>query len=476
MTKFKSAAAVLAASLLLTLLAWQPAAAETAPTSNITGFKAAITKLTTSQEIAVLNSLGKTPDAKSITCSGLVGAKATKKERQLAQTRAKAVCSYAKKVLPELKTSTGLGLTKTKKLFGQVELSLQSITVEHTPSETELAFANPRSIADQPDAVKGLQVKPIYLIPSDGVDQYLDLNGQITRFLDEGNVFMERGIGKRFAIDRLADGSYDIGFIKSDRSIADIHALQGDKDKGISSLIEGTKFEAPGPNRKIFAIFFAGPGSDEFCGLGDLPGRYSIIATQGECSGPASGMNFFESQVWVHEVLHNLGVEHVAESCDLMGAEEDFGLTPCYRDQLVTIDTQNRHYVNSRAAGADILKSGVWENENLRPKSAKGSCEPTNYDYWSEVVCSTGKVQLGPRMWCWTDVETAQLQVLRKGKWVNLAKGKGSKNPWGSKDLWNCEKGDESPTASITPKSTDTWYRWVTNGETELPFKLLVQN
>jgi hypothetical protein len=140
------------------------------------------------------------------------------------------------------------------------------------------------------------------------------------------------------------------------------------------------------------------------------------------------------------------------------------------------LDLQKRFYVNSKAAGVDILKSGVWENENLRPKSAKGSCEPTNYDYWSEVVCSTGKVQLGPRMWCWTDVETAQLKVLRKGKWVNLAKGKGSRTPWGNKDLWSCEKGDESPTASITPKSTDTWYRWVTNGETELPFKVLVQN
>jgi hypothetical protein len=476
MNKNKNTAVVVITSLLLSLMPWQPASAATPSTSNITGFKEASTKLTEPQQIAILNSLGTTPDAKSITCNGLFSDKASKKDKQLSEARAKAACSFAKKVFPQLKASARSSVTKTKKLIGQVQLSLQPLVVDHVPNETELTFANPRSLTDQPDAVKGLQVKPLYLIPSDGVDQYLDLNGQIARFLDEGNAFMDRGIGKRFAIDRLADGSYDIGFIKSEKSLAEIYELRESDESAISSLIDGTPFATLGSNRKILAIFFDGPGTDEFCGLGDKPGRYSIIATQGDCSGPANGMNHFESQVWVHEVLHNLGVDHVAEPCDLMGSYEDFGTTPCYRDELVTIDTQNRYYVNSRTAGVDILKSGVWENDNLRPNGVKGSCEPVSRDYWSQVVCSTGKVQLGPRMWCWADVETAQLQVLRKGKWSNLAKGKGSRTPWGNKELWSCDKGYESPTASITPKATDSWYRWVANGKAELPFKLLIQN
>lgn len=454
-------------------------ATELTPKTNITGFSGQASKLRLTQETAVVSALALNPNATSINCVGLTAKNPKAADKRLALARAKASCGYAKKVLPALKVKSSVATTNSQKERGQVQLVFASPMPTHVPSETELSFTVTRNLADQPDAVRGLQVKPIYLVPSDGVDEYLDVNGRITEFLDEGNAFVEREISKRFAIDRLADGSYDIGFVKSKLSLADIYSTFNADSLWLRNVLNGTPFATPGDNRKLYAIFVAGPGTDEFCGFADMPGRHSINLTQGECTGPSGGLANYESLIWVHEVFHNLGVDHVEESCDLMGSTEDYDTEPCYRDQPQTIDNQRRYYVNAKAAGVDILKSGVWEGENLRAKNAKGVCtEISSSATFSEFLCPTGKVQLGPRDWCWDKVRSAQLQVLKDGKWVRVASGKGSKTPWGDKDVWVCDdrRYAAAPTATLTLTAGTNWYRWLVNGSTELPFRVRVQN
>ena len=454
-------------------------ATEPTPKTNITGFSGQASKLRLAQETAVVSALALNPNATSINCVGLTAKNPKAADKKLALARAKAACGYTKKVLPALKVKSLVATTNSQRERGQVQLAFASPIPTHVPSETELSFTVTRNLVDQPDSVRGLQVKPIYLVASDSVDEYLDVNGRITEFLDEGNAFVEREISKRFAIDRLADGSYDIGFVKSKLSLADIYSTFNADTLWLRNVLNGTPFAEFGENRKIYAIFVAGPGTDEFCGFGDMPGRHSVNMTQGNCTGPSRGLENFESRLWVHEVFHNLGVEHVEESCDLMGSSEDYDAEPCYRDQPQTIDTQRRYYVNAKAAGVDILKSGVWEGENLRAKNAKGVCtEISSSGTWSEFLCPTGKIQLGPRDWCWDKVRSAQLQVLKDGKWVRVASGKGSKTPWGDKDVWVCSdrRYAAAPTATLTLSAGTNWYRWLVNGSTELPFRVRVQN
>jgi hypothetical protein len=71
------------------------------------------------------------------------------------------------------------------------------------------------------------------------------------------------------------------------------------------------------------------------------------------------------------------------------------------------------------------------------------------------------------------------LQELRKGKWTQVKKisVKMRKQPWGNQNTWECQTGDEAPSAAVTRKSAGAvTYRWVVDGYPDKKFTVVWQN
>lgn len=478
--KLKSALAAIAAVLLLFVGLPANAASTKAikvADKNLPSFSSETLTLSEMQETALLSQIQKQPDADQIVCIGMHVKDAIDEELEIAELRALAVCSYAQEVLPEIKTKTQLLRVTSKKLNTQVKIRLYENEVQHKPNKTERGFETARSLFDQEDAIKGMQLKPIYLVPRGEKDEYLDLNGTIAEVLDAGNAYVKKQVGRKFVIDKKKDGSYDIGFIKSDFTAEEIYEYFYDNDLDMQDFLAGTAFDNITQNRKLHVLFVAAPGDGTFCGYAELPGTVSVSFTQSDyCTGESNGFDNWVTRTWVHEVLHNLGVDHVAEPCDLMASTYDYPDADCGWEDPNTMDKSKVHYRGSDEAGVDIMKSGIWEKKNTLKSTHSADCHPTSWDDYFEMVCEMGKVTIGPRQWCWGDLEGMELQVLKNGKWVRAAKGKAADFPWKDKDLWYCyDDGYQAPTATLKLKPGNYWYRWKVNGEYELPFLLRVQ-
>ena len=83
-----------------------------------------------------------------------------------------------------------------------------------------------RFFEDQPDVTDEHQIHFIYLIPSDGKDRELDINGSMENILEKANNVMfeatkankgSGGIGKKYRYDYRKDGKLDITFIRTSK-------------------------------------------------------------------------------------------------------------------------------------------------------------------------------------------------------------------------------------------------------------------
>ena len=84
-----------------------------------------------------------------------------------------------------------------------------------------------RFFEDQPDVTDDYQIHFIYLIPNDGEDRELDINGKMEKTLLEMNEVMfeatkankgSDGIGKKYKFDYRKDGKLDITFIRTSKN------------------------------------------------------------------------------------------------------------------------------------------------------------------------------------------------------------------------------------------------------------------
>ncbi|MDC0518969.1 hypothetical protein OAN79_02085 [Candidatus Pelagibacter sp.] len=84
-----------------------------------------------------------------------------------------------------------------------------------------------RFFEDQPDITDEHQIHFIYLLPSDGEDRELDINGKMQDILEKANNAMfeatkankgSGGEGKKFRYDYREDGKLDITFIRTSKS------------------------------------------------------------------------------------------------------------------------------------------------------------------------------------------------------------------------------------------------------------------
>jgi hypothetical protein len=190
---------------------------------------------------------------------------------------------------------------------------------------------------DSPDVITGFQIKPIYLLPADVADDGAEINGIISASLREGNEFLKKTIGVEFPLDMNSKGEIDIGFIKSAMPSGKIETLLAQGGQ-LDSLLVGTSFEQPTTSRKLYVLFAPVQESGGVCGRGVVSGTLSLVAIKGGCGSSSREFGRVFSKVWIHEALHNLGVEHVPENCDLMSSRIDYPATECPPNQKTEMD------------------------------------------------------------------------------------------------------------------------------------------
>ena len=333
--------------------------------------------------------------------------------------------------------------------------------------------SNLRVTTDQPDTVTGFQIKPIYVVPSDGVDHSYDKNGYISSILDEGNVFLNAQLGLTIPIDKNGTG-YDIQYLKSKYSTEYLQRAFPETGEGITDklLAEVNPFLNPGSNRKDFIFFLDvnGLNGGVACGVGQTPGLAAVVsigkgfdATGQTCTGTSHGFKEFASHTWVHELFHNFGVNHTLnDPCDLMVGAESVGT--CASSAKMTIDKDHSRYVKSSMQGADVLQARVWtgQTDNLA-LAANCSLNPvpsadgTNYAY-----CPLGTQTLGAFTNCYPTIPLSTLEEFVDGAWKGLGTGTSSLTPWGPNSALSCPPGAVGAQEQVTQTTPGTiLYHWV---------------
>ena len=174
-----------------------------------------------------------------------------------------------------------------------------------------------RAAVDLPDDVTGDQVHVMYVLPSDGSDRQLDVNGAITNSIAAwtGWLTAQTG-GSRMRLDTF-DGVPDVTFVRLPQTDAAVAA--GDPRGQIEADLHALGFNAPG---KVYAVYYDGTG--EFCGAGAYPpalvGNVAALYLRGldhrvnppaVCASNPVGADgaipgYFDYSM-LHEVVHTLG-------------------------------------------------------------------------------------------------------------------------------------------------------------------------
>lgn len=342
------------------------------------------------------------------------------------------------------------------------------------PVSAQIIISGSRVMIDQPDTINGFQVKAIYVVPSDGIDHSFDTNGYIAGILDEGNAYLRAQIGLQVPIDKSVSG-YDIAFMKTKFSTSYLLSASNLDD---DLLLESTLLENPGVNRKDY-IFFIGVNyvwNSQFCGYAGKPGMSAVVAVGPDCTGSSRNFKDYASSTWVHELIHNFGVDHTADNpCDFMRGYPET-LTTCPQGSSLTLDKERIRYIGSSNQGQDILKLPVWEGY-------------TNKDYWSRcylnpvpradgfkyAYCPTGTQTIGALTYCWQSYNSVGLEEFVDGGWRSLGAGSHYTDPWGPNVVWRCnDAGYSAPWKQLTVTSPGiSLYRWMRNGVESEQFKVI---
>lgn len=176
-----------------------------------------------------------------------------------------------------------------------------------------------RTLIDRPDDEGGYQVQVVYVIPSDGVDRELDINGAIATSFTSVIQWMAKTTGGRTLRVDTYNGALDIPFVRLSQTEATL-ASQG---LYIRDAIEAEMllmgFNNP---KKLYAVYYDGE-ADGACGGAAWPpeiiGRVGAIYLKGRYADPnvptcdtlslASSIenpDYFEFAI-LHELFHSLG-------------------------------------------------------------------------------------------------------------------------------------------------------------------------
>lgn len=216
-----------------------------------------------------------------------------------------------------------------------------------------------RSILDRPDDLDGPQVHVMYVIPSDGADRQLDVDGTLARSVASfHNWFSHRTNGLAFRFDTY-QGELDITFFRL--PLTSKEALAGNLPV-LSHIRQALKDEGRYHPDKITIVYYDGTAIGS-CGNAEWPGRIAVMYLDGIYdTGSCGFVNFVKSPTqfpgyWefamLHDLLHTLGIvseyapnhapgnrAHVPERNDLMYS----GPEPWIIDHTTVVDVDGDDY------------------------------------------------------------------------------------------------------------------------------------
>ncbi|MEX0683315.1 MAG: hypothetical protein WD472_07645 [Dehalococcoidia bacterium] len=178
--------------------------------------------------------------------------------------------------------------------------------------------AGERHTADRPDEKTGPQIHLMYVLPADGADQELDIDGTVAASFGAAEGWLSGQTGGRTLRLDTFEGEPDISFITLSRPDDDVQA-EGAFGR---DLIEGELREAGFDSaEKVYAVYYDG-GSTYACGSGAYPprivGNVAVLWLHGlplsgaircgdnEFAEGGDDAGFWE-YVAVHEIMHTLG-------------------------------------------------------------------------------------------------------------------------------------------------------------------------
>ncbi len=235
-----------------------------------------------------------------------------------------------------------------------------------------------RFFEDQPDVTDEHQIHFIYLLPSDGEDRELDINGSMETILEKVNNTMfeatkaNKGsgeIGKKYRYDYRKDGKLDITFIRTSKNWKEL------KDKSVNTQMGHYFHQVGGFNNKKKTYFFwtdvdkGEHGGDAGVGIG------GIFVKSNNRSGDVMKHEKDFLHINLHELLHT----------QLMGIRCMDGM-------------KNIHYTNQQDdKSGHQLSYGTKLNRNLYTHNIEGCPQlidsvyltPTSEDPYNpyEIMC-----------------------------------------------------------------------------------------
>lgn len=189
-----------------------------------------------------------------------------------------------------------------------------------------------RAYLDRPDDVTGPQIHVWYVVPQDGVDRQLDVDGSIARTVGAWNSWLAaQSGGPRFRLD-TAGGALDVTFARLPTEEAVITAEGAYVRERIERDLERMGVLDRSAD-EIHAVYYDG-GSTYSCGGGPWPPKLvanvaavylrgtppgsPACATNG-LSADGVAMGYFEFAM-IHEIFHGLGaVPTCAPNHDIRG-------------------------------------------------------------------------------------------------------------------------------------------------------------
>jgi hypothetical protein len=334
-----------------------------------------------------------------------------------------------------------------------------------TPSPTTPTSTLTRNFGDKPDEFQGFQVKIIYVVPKDGIDRALDLDGSLQKIVTDGNSFLFQEIQRTFPMDTW-QGNYDIEFFRSSLTSSEIKSIS---DAHRDLFDEMKIYERRTQNRKLYSFWIDVDtlGNGTACGYTNINDIRHAIAIGPQCSGRSAQFTDNRVTAWVHEALHNIGVEDTNEDgCEFMSHES------CSR-QKYQIDPERKFYVGvSTSAGSDVLRRRVWSGSTAN-QTLEMPCRMLEN---LQGVCTLGKNIVGPPRFQWSNFQTAELQDITDSSALTIGKGTKSQKPWGTNNEYTCSSNHVCPSITFSEERLGLrQYRWIIDGVLGETFSILWQ-
>ena len=236
-----------------------------------------------------------------------------------------------------------------------------------------------RSTADRPDDNGGSQLHVMYVLPSDGEDRELDMDGTIETSMEAIQNWLSGETSRAFRLDTFR-GRLDVTFFRLATSDAE---AAGQGTSLVNDIIRELSAAGRLAGNKVYLVYYGGRNAQS-CGSAEWPGMVGALYLNGEPPGAApcntnplgaspTRMGYWEYS-GAHEIFHVLGAVatcapnhtlagHVGDDpTDLMYA----GSQP-WRPQFVDLG-RNDYFGHDNGACLDIEDSPFLE----RSRSSAG--------------------------------------------------------------------------------------------------------